>query len=486
MKKLLGIFFSCSFLFVSAQNLEFSEKYSAYIDQADLKRNLTIFASDSFLGRETGKEGQRLAADFLCNYFKKLGCDFPPNMNSYEQFFQVIESSPGGVVSLNSQVFSFQKEFFYFGSKQRKTFQSTPVFSMNQLKIAEKEACFIAARFKGMDIRKEISALKSVLPKSAQGLILVAEDYETLLAYYDHYIKNKTMYLADAETKEEFPILILSESVAKQVMNKTNAYFFGKGKIKKSKINQALFHLDGLINEQQQLLTSSNVLAYIEGSDSLLSKELVVLTAHYDHIGVENGVVFNGADDDGTGSVALLEIAEAFMQAKKEGNGPKRSLLIMPVSGEEKGLLGSDFYTKNPVFPLENTIANLNIDMIGRNDIAHENDTNYIYIIGSNMLSDDLHRANEKANERSQVKLDYRFNSLSDPNQFYYRSDHYNFAKNNIPAIFYFSGVHEDYHQATDDVEKIIFPKVEKITQLVFYTAWELLNSPQRPQLNGH
>jgi Zn-dependent M28 family amino/carboxypeptidase len=115
--------------------------------------------------------------------------------------------------------------------------------------------------------------------------------------------------------------------------------------------------------------------------------------------------------------------------------------------------------------------------MIGRNDIGHEKDTNYIYIIGSNMLSDDLHKVNEAANQKyTQLKLDYKFNSLTDPNQFYYRSDHYNFAKHNIPVIFYFSGVHVDYHQPTDDVEKIIFSKVELVARLVYFTAWELAN----------
>jgi Zn-dependent M28 family amino/carboxypeptidase len=157
----------------------------------------------------------------------------------------------------------------------------------------------------------------------------------------------------------------------------------------------------------------------------------------------------------------------------------------MPVSGEEKGLLGSDYYSSHPVIPLENTVADLNIDMIGRNDIGHEKDTNYIYIIGSNMLSNDLHDANERMNAKyTQLKLDYKFNSLSDPNQFYYRSDHYNFAKHNIPVIFYFSGVHEDYHQPTDDVEKILFSKTEKVARLVFFTAWEIADASKRITLN--
>ena len=224
-------------------------------------------------------------------------------------------------------------------------------------------------------------------------------------------------------------------------------------------------------------------MAYIEGSD--LKDELIILSAHYDHIGEHSGKIFNGADDDGSGTVAIMEIAEAFIKAKKDGNGPRRSILILNVSGEEKGLLGSKYYTNYPVFPLENTVANLNIDMIGRLDKKHADNENYIYIIGSDMLSTDLHEINEKANATyTQLELDYEFNTTKDPNRYYYRSDHYNFAKNNIPVIFYFNGVHEDYHKETDTVDKIIFSKMEKITRLVFYTAWELANKDKRIVVN--
>ncbi|MBK9175343.1 MAG: M28 family peptidase [Flavobacteriales bacterium] len=223
---------------------------------------------------------------------------------------------------------------------------------------------------------------------------------------------------------------------------------------------------------------SDNVLGYIEGTE--LKDEVVVLTAHYDHIGVEDGVVYNGADDDGSGTVALLEIAQAFLAAKAAGHGPRRSILIMPVSGEEKGLLGSRYYSDHPVFPLEQTVANLNIDMIGRVDSAHAEAPPYVYIIGSDRLSTELHQVNEGANELVGLKLDYVFNAEDDPNRFYYRSDHYNFARKGIPCIFYFSGVHEDYHQPGDDVEKIRFDLLRQRTALVFQTAWELANRSAR------
>ncbi|MBL7954967.1 MAG: M28 family peptidase [Flavobacteriales bacterium] len=233
------------------------------------------------------------------------------------------------------------------------------------------------------------------------------------------------------------------------------------------------------VEAAEQRLTTENVLAYIEGTDK--KDELVVLTAHYDHVGVEDGVVYNGADDDGTGTVAMIEIAEAFAMAKAAGQGPRRSVLVMPVSGEEKGLLGSRYYSEHPVFPLANTVADLNIDMIGRRDSAHADSEPYIYVIGSDRLSTGLHEANEKANSLySKLTLDYTFNAESDPNRFYYRSDHYNFARKGIPSLFYFSGIHEDYHQPGDDVEKIDIGLLHQRILLAFHTAWILANQEER------
>ncbi len=228
-----------------------------------------------------------------------------------------------------------------------------------------------------------------------------------------------------------------------------------------------------------KLKDSENVLAYIEGSKK--SDEIIVISAHLDHVGVEKGVIYNGADDDGSGTVAILEIAEAFQRAQMEGNGPKRSILFLHVTGEEKGLLGSRYYTENPIFPLANTIANLNIDMIGRIDERHQENPNYIYLIGSDKLSSELHVISEETNKKYiQMDLDYKYNDDNDPNRFYYRSDHYNFAKVNIPIIFYFNGTHEDYHRPTDTPDKINYELLESRTRLIFHTAWELANREDR------
>lgn len=225
---------------------------------------------------------------------------------------------------------------------------------------------------------------------------------------------------------------------------------------------------------------SENVWAFIEGSEK--PEEVLVISAHYDHVGKKNGEVYNGADDNGSGTSSILEIAEAFALAKKNGAGPKRSILFLHVTGEEHGLHGSRFYTENPLFPLANTIADLNVDMVGRRDDLHPNTNNYIYLIGSDRLSTDLHNISEEANKKyTQLELDYKYNAEDDPNRFYYRSDHYNFAKNGIPSLFYFNGTHDDYHQPTDDVSKIEFDALQKRVQLIFATAWELANRENRP-----
>ena len=226
---------------------------------------------------------------------------------------------------------------------------------------------------------------------------------------------------------------------------------------------------------------SENVLAYIKGSEK--PDEVLVISAHLDHIGVsKNADINNGADDDGSGTVAILEIAEAFQKAVKEGHQPKRSILFLHVTGEEIGLYGSQYYAdEDPIFPLENTIANLNIDMIGRVDPKHEGKDNYLYLIGSDKLSTELHKISEAVNkEFFNLEFDYTYNDENDPNRFYYRSDHYNFAKNSVPVIFYFNGTHADYHQPSDTPDKINYEFLETRARLIFHTAWELANREDR------
>ncbi len=240
--------------------------------------------------------------------------------------------------------------------------------------------------------------------------------------------------------------------------------------------------IENLTNKRRKFTPShpsENVVAFIEGTEK--PEEILIISSHYDHMGIKDGEVYLGADDNASGTTAVLEIAQAFAKAKKDGHGPKRSIMFVNFTGEERGLLGSKYFVANPIIPLKNVVANLNIDMIGRMGYEHPEDDNYVYVIGADRLSTELHDLNERMNATyTKLDLDYKYNEKSDPNRFYKRSDHYNFAKNGIPIIFYFNGVHEDYHKPSDTPDKILLDLLVKRTKLVFHTAWEIANRKDR------
>ena len=303
---------------------------------------------------------------------------------------------------------------------------------------------------------------------------------------------------AEAGTRRQNlpPVLVISEEMADALLASSEQSVAAVRAAIRETRAPAVFEVDGAevaatIYQNAERVTTENVLAVVPGSD--LADEVVVLSAHYDHIGVDpfemGDGINNGADDDGSGSVALLELAEAFQAAAAAGHGPRRTLLFLHVSGEEKGLLGSAHYADNdPVFPLAETVANLNVDMIGRRDPTYEGDpSNYVYVIGAELISDDIDQINADANELAGVglTLSKRFNSPDDPNQFFRRSDHWNFGKHGIPFIFYFTGTHEDYHQVGDEAHKIDYDQLARRTRLIFATAWELANRDERPAVSG-
>lgn len=285
-----------------------------------------------------------------------------------------------------------------------------------------------------------------------------------------------------AQPKQSVPVFYISSEIANHILKPSGktvstlrSEIDNTGKPNSFDIPNVTVSLN--VDFSEKIVETENVCAMLEGSDAAMKQEAIVITAHYDHIGTgASGNIYNGADDDGSGTAAVLALAEAFA---KNNIKPKRSLIFMTVSGEEKGLLGSDYYTQHPTFPLQNTIANLNIDMIGRmgGDYEHSDNPNYIYVIGSDKISLDLDSVMKVENSLTEnLLLDYKYNSDDDPNRFYYRSDHYNFAKHNIPVIFFFNGTHADYHGIYDEVDKIHFEKMAKVTRLVFAIAWNLSN----------
>lgn len=494
-------------------------KFSRFINSEDLSRHLSVLASDEYEGRETGKAGQKKAAEYIATQFKSYGIIPVVNGNSYYQVFHVLEQDPQGKISLNNKDYGFLHDFYYF-----------PGFSDTLIKAEEflflgygiDDAAY--SDYKGTDVKNKILVVLDKEPgdkrgrslitgkkefsdwsadprkksqiakqKGAAALLIVKKDFALHMEYNRHYIEQPTMMLEldtnDRDyraSKKRLHTFFISEKMAAEIVGEKTLKetILQISKTRKTVVKRIPAELVIDVERDTRRLATENVIAYIEGTD--LKDEHIIITAHYDHIGKEGDKVFNGADDDGSGTVAIMEIAEAFQKAAESGFRPRRSIIIMPVSGEEKGLLGSFFYSEYPLFPLNKTVANLNIDMIGRMDKQHEGNPDYVYLIGSDILSMDLHNISENANALyCKLQLDYTYNDLKDANRFYYRSDHYNFARKNIPVIFYFNGVHDDYHQHTDDVEKIDFKKIEKIARLVFFTAWDLANRNDRPALNG-
>jgi len=226
--------------------------------------------------------------------------------------------------------------------------------------------------------------------------------------------------------------------------------------------------------EQVDEARAPNVVAIWPGSDPALKNEYVVLSAHMDHVGVGQPVngdsIYNGADDDGSGTTGILEVARAFASM---GLRPRRSIVILHVSGEEKGLLGSEWFSEHPTIPLNQIVADINIDMIGRNN------PDSVVVIGKTYSS-----LGATANAVQRAHPDLHLTLADDmwpQERFFFRSDHFNFARKEVPAIFFFSGVHPDYHRPSDEVSKIDFDKLTRIARMAFFTAWEVANAPQRP-----
>jgi hypothetical protein len=480
-------------------------RFSKTITAQNMSRNLHVLASDGYEGRETGKKGQKMAAEYIANEFKAAGIPPYKGQTYFQQYpLNVVLPAPAEV-RINEIKYTGNKDYYNFPGLNEQTINSNNVLflgygidedSYSDYKGAEtqgkilmilsgepysEDSLSLITGKKSPSLWSTYHKVKSEKAREAGALALlvVVDDIEKGLKDNKHRLETPSMKLE--LNKKDMPVIYISVDMANEILKKQSVEKI-KDKISKSAKPLQLNPKTDLqirIKNSAQKIEAENVLGYIEGSD--LKEELIVLTAHYDHLGKEDTVVFNGADDDGSGTVAIIELAQAFSKAKKEGKGPKRSMLFMAVSGEEKGLLGSAYYSEHPEFPLKNTVCDLNIDMIGRVDEKHAGNPNYVYLIGSDKLSSQLHEISETANKKyTNLELDYTYNDEKDKNRFYYRSDHYNFAKKGIPVIFYFNGVHADYHKETDEVEKIDFNKMEKITRLVFFTAWELANRNER------
>lgn len=472
---------SCAALLLASTFTALAQKpgkpdaWAKTITPEDLKRHLYIVAGPEMEGRETATPGQRKAAAYIEQQFRQLGLQ-PGNGNSYQMEFPVYQDSlVSAQLEVNGQAFQLDKDFnTNIGAGITATQRFSEVVFINSGASVDS--------VKNMNLTGKavmVMGLSAPARGQAGGLMgaLQSKGIAALLSVQTNYPRpvsgrkgNQALNVfRRALGPQSFTI---SENVARSIAGA--AYDVAKN----NKAAVQSFETQLLLDVQKltQASPSTNVIGVLPGTDK--KDEYLFITAHYDHLGKRDTVIYYGADDDGSGTVGVIEMAEAFTKAKAAGKGPRRTVVFMAVSGEEKGLWGSDYYSAHPIFPLDKTTADLNIDMIGRSDTKRPNDTlNYVYVVGDDKLSSELRPISEEANKKTKLQLDYKFNDPKDPNRIYFRSDHYNFAKKGVPIIFYYDGMlGADYHRPTDTPDKINYELAARRAQLVFYTAWEMAN----------
>jgi hypothetical protein len=478
MKRLLIPVLILSTLQSFAQKGAKPEAYAKTISAQDLKKHLYIVAGPEMEGRETATEGQRKAAAYIESQFRNLGLQ-PGNNGSYQLFYDVYQDSlTGAALEVNGQSFQQDKDFNAIASNTDATMKFSEVIfvgsnsadSLKNLNLAGRLVMIITGAPMGGRIPAN-SIYSTLINKGVSAILVVNNSFPKTMPASRKGAQSTNAFKRSI-TPQQF---LISENVARAIIGAD--YDAVKAATSTVRTYTANVLLD--VNKTTVTTQSSNVIAVLPGTD--LKDQYLFVTAHYDHLGKRgDSIIYYGADDDGSGTVSVLEIAEAFAKAKAAGKGPRRTVVFMTVSGEEKGLWGSDYYSSHPVFPLAQTTADLNIDMIGRTDSSRKvgDSTNYVYVVGDDKLSSDLRPISEAVNKKYvKMELDYKFNDPNDRNRIYYRSDHYNFAKKGVPIIFYYDGMlGADYHKPTDTPDKINYNLLAKRAQLVFYTAWEMAN----------
>lgn len=492
---------------------------AATITAEDMKTHLTILASDEYEGRETGNPGNEKAANYITTKMDSLGLSPAGIENSYSQPVAFTFSKWSDTdIYVNSKRFKHLWDYVAFPNRNKSNaaIKADEIiylgYGIDDPKYSDYDKVDVSGKVimiqKGEPIKKDstsritgtstmsawstdIETKLSTAKKAGVELVLIIED--DIKKMLSENRRNLIGYVTELGVKNEDDLTtanhayistnvakaIAGDQLKKMIKSRTRSN-------KKGKACDVPMSSDFIMNmsKEVQVLESENVAAMVTGSEK--PDEIIIVSAHYDHLGKRGDEIYNGADDNGSGTTTIMEIAEAFQYAKQAGHGPKRSVLFLWMTGEEKGLLGSAYYAENPLFPLSNTVADVNVDMVGRVDEKYTNNPHYIYVIGSDRLSTDLHEINESANQKyTQLTLDYTFNSEDDPNRYYYRSDHYNFAKKGIPSIFYFNGVHADYHKTSDTVEKINFQKMQEVGRHIMHVTWELANRTERINVDG-
>ena len=482
-----------------------SLQYSLKISADSIRETVHLLASDSLEGRQSGKPGQKKAAAFISSKYRELklnpgGSIFEtdqPCILRNEYKYGYIQNHPlrfssnkgrnlkiSDLHSLQGDTeYLFGKDFIYPDYLRDSVFTFEELLFIGSGRKTEYSDIFNASKHTNktlilLDSRDSLEQLASIFPLFSAELPAAVFIITTTDQIGDFLMRGFNMNLNKA-----FPIIFISGEIAAKLFP-PNEFMKIAGKIRNTektyKRKIATQITLGLAKNTEEL-RGQNIIAYLRGENN--DSEVVIISAHYDHLGIRDSLTYYGADDNASGTAAVLEIARIFSAAATDGYKPRRSILFLNVSGEEIGLLGSAWYVNHPALPLSKTIADLNIDMIGRCDNYHDsiNSPNYIYIIGSQKMSSDLHSINEACNISGPgLELNYSLDTPDEPNRLYSRSDHYNFVKKGIPAIFYFDGLHKDYHKPTDSADKIDYEMLVQRCRLVFLTAWELANRKDR------
>lgn len=454
-------------------------QFASTITPAGLKHDLYIIAGADMEGRGTGTPGQQKAAHYIEERFRALELHAHSGSEYQLNYPIARDSLVGAALEVNGRSFAQNKDFdVNMNSSNTMTLYAREVvFAGYGISDSTRDdykdidatgkVVLVIGSLSGSTNRAGLSLQAAAAKHGAAAILAVQRDFPRRAATIGYPYVN-------IFRRTNYPDLFyISDSVAMAIMGK--AYDTARAQ----NVNPATFVAEVKLECSKVSLrsSSSNVLAYLEGTDK--KDEYVFITAHYDHLGKQDSVIFYGADDDGSGTVAVMALAGAFKAAADAGFRPRRTVVFMTVSGEERGLWGSSYYVEHPVFPLEKTTVDLNIDMIGRIDPTRKqrDSVNYVYVVGDDKISSDLRPINEVANRKTvKLELDYKFNDPKDPARIYYRSDHYNFARMGVPVIFYFNGTHKDYHRPSDTPDKINYDVLAKRAQLVFYTAWEMAN----------
>jgi Zn-dependent M28 family amino/carboxypeptidase len=496
-----------------------------YISAQQLKDYLAFIASDEMEGRDTPSRGLDTAARFIATHLSRWGLKPAGDDGSYFQRIAMTQKKIDPALSyveINGQRFNFGEDFL--AGLTAGSASGPLVYAGHGWVIKAKSI----DAFQGLDVKDKVVIINiSELPKGvnfneligkqgedweapanaarkrgAKGVIFVP-DFRSL-ANWDHsrqtLVERGVLSVDKFQTQNNvaFPTVTASPKLLNVLFQgeKQNAVVVFNRSAVNDPVEPFEFKADKKVSFTVALKTSpaatQNVIAVLEGSDPVLKNEYVAVGAHYDHVGVGTPVngdaIYNGADDDGSGTVATLALAEAFSR----GPRPKRSLLFIWHAGEEKGLWGSRYFTESPTVPIGQIITELNIDMIGRTRIENDKPANQplpkpdeIYLVGSKMMSAELGDLSESVNKSYLNRsFNYKYDDPKDPERFFYRSDHYNYARKGIPIIFYMDGVHEDYHRPSDSVEKIDYQNMEKVTRTIYATAWELTDRATRPRVD--